>query len=282
MKIPEIKIQNTFQMPKLGIGTWEMGGRQNPDPSDDKKFVQAIRFALENGIRHIDTAEMYGDGHTEELVAHAIKGFERENLLITSKVSGENLGYKALLNAAESSLKRLNTAYLDLYLLHWPNPEVPLSESMKAINKLLKKGLIRNFGLSNFPVDLVQEVMQLTDAPIITNQLEYNLFTRNNGRLTEEVESAIIPFCHENNICITAWRPVLKGAKNALQQPQILNIAENHSATPMQIALAWLLNKPLMLAIPKMTSEKHILENIAAASIQLSEEEMQILDKLLE
>ncbi len=280
MKIPEITIQNRFEIPKLGIGTWEMGGRQNPDKSDDEMFINAIRFALENGIRHIDTAEMYGDGHTEELVANAIKGFEREKLLLTSKVSGENLGYKALLNAAKNSLKRLKTDYLDLYLLHWPNPDVPLKQTMKAINELLENGLIRNFGLSNFPVDLVKEVMQLTDTPIITNQLEYNLFTRNNGRITEDVESKIIPFCLENNISITAWRPVLKGEKNALQQPSIAEIAEKHNATTMQIALAWLLNKPLMLAIPKMTSEKHILENIAAASIQLSEEEMQVLDKL--
>lgn len=282
MKIPEITIQNSFEIPKLGIGTWEMGGRQNPDKSDDVMFINAIRFALENGIRHIDTAEMYGNGHTEELVANAIKGYAREKLLLTSKVSGENLGYKALLNAAKNSLKRLKTDYLDLYLLHWPNPDVPLAESMKAINELLEKGLIRNFGLSNFPVDLVKEVMQLTDAPIITNQLEYNLFTRNNGRITEDAESRIIPFCLENNISIMAWRPVLKGAKNALQQPSITEIAERHNATNMQIALAWLLNKPLMLAIPKMTSEKHILENIAAASIRLSEVEMQVLDKLSE
>ncbi|MCK9453023.1 MAG: aldo/keto reductase [Bacteroidales bacterium] len=280
MKIPEITIQNTFKMPTLGIGTWEMGGRQSADTSEDEKFIKAIRFALENGIRHIDTAENYANGHTEEVVGNAIKGFEREKLLITSKVSEENLGYKNLLRSAENSLKRLQTDYLDLYLLHHPNPDVPLSETMKAINELIEKRLIRNFGLSNFPVNLVAEVMQLTNSPIITNQLEYNLFTRNNGRITEDVESTIIPFCHENNISITAWRPVLKGEKNALQQPAILEIAEKHRATPMQIALAWLLNKPLMLAIPKMTSEKHILENIAAATIQLSEEEMQVLDKL--
>ncbi len=280
MKIPEITIQNTFKIPKLGIGTWEMGGRQSADTSEDDKFISAIRFAIENGIRHIDTAENYASGHTEEVVGNAIKGFEREKMLITSKVSEENLGYKNLLRSAENSLKRLQTDYLDLYLLHHPNPDVPLSETMKAINELIKKGLIRNFGLSNFPVDLVEDVMQLTDAPIITNQLEYNLFTRNNGRITEDVESTIIPFCLKNNISIMAWRPVLKGAKNALQQAAILEIAEKRNATPMQIALAWLLNKPLMLAIPKMTSEKHILENIAAASISLSQEEMQVLDKV--
>lgn len=280
MNIPEINLQNTLSIPRLGIGTWEMGGRQAPDESEDEKFVRAIRFALENGIRHIDTAEMYGNGHAEELVSKATEGFNRDKLIITTKVSGQNLAYKDVLKAAQNSLKRLKTAYIDLYLLHWPNPDVPLSDTMKAVNELLGNGQIRHFGLSNFTVELIQEVAQLTDAPIITNQLEYNLFTRNNGRITEDVESTIMPFCLRQGISITAWRPVLKGATNILQQPVIQKIAGNHQVSPMQIALAWLLNKPLMLAIPKMTSEKHILENIDAASIVLDEEEMNFLDRM--
>lgn len=280
MTIPEITIQNAISMPILGIGTWEMGGRQSPDSSEDDKFVRAIQFALENGIRHIDTAAMYGNGHTEELVARAIKPYNREKLLITSKVSGDQLAYHDVINAAHNSLKRLQTAYLDLYLLHWPNPDVPIQETMKAINELLEQGLIKHFGLSNFSAEQTIEVLQLTDAPVITNQLEYNLFTRNNGRITEDVEASIIPFCLSKGISITAWRPVLKGATNPLQQPLINEIAAKHEATPMQIALAWLLNKPLTLAIPKMTSEKHILENIAATAIKLDTNEMELLDNL--
>ncbi len=278
--IPEINIQNTVSIPRLGIGTWEMGGRQSPDRSEDEKFVHAIRFAVEHGIRHIDTAEMYGNGHAEELVSKAVEGFDRSKLIITTKVSGQNLAYKDLLESAQNSLKRLKTDYIDLYLLHWPNPDIPLHETMKAINELLATGQIRHFGLSNFTVELIKEVQQLTDAPIITNQLEYNLFTRNNGRITEDVESTILPYCMEHGISATAWRPVLKGATNILQQPLIQKIADKHKASPMQIALAWLLNKPLMLAIPKMTSEKHILENIAATKIELTQEEMELLNKL--
>ncbi len=280
MTIPEITIQNAISIPILGIGTWEMGGRQSPDKSEDDKFVRAIQFALENGIRHIDTAAMYGNGHTEELVARAIKPYNREKLLITSKVSGDQLAYHDVINAAHNSLKRLQTAYLDLYLLHWPNPDVPITETMKAINELLEQGLIKHFGLSNFSAEQTAEVLRLTDAPVITNQLEYNLFTRNNGRITEDVEASIIPFCLSKGISITAWRPVLKGATNPLQQPLINEIAAKHEATPMQIALAWLLNKPLTLAIPKMTSEKHILENIAATAIKLDTNEMELLDNL--
>ena len=280
MTIPEITIQNAISMPILGIGTWEMGRRQSPDSSEDDKFVRAIQFALENGIRHIDTAAMYGNGHTEELVGRAIKTYNRKKLLITSKVSGDQLAYHDVINAAHNSLKRLQTAYLDLYLLHWPNPDVPIQETMKAINELLEQGLIKHFGLSNFSAEQTIEVLQLTDAPVITNQLEYNLFTRNNGRITEDVEASIIPFCLSKGISITAWRPVLKGATNPLQQPLINEIAAKHEATPMQIALAWLLNKPLTLAIPKMTSEKHILENIAATAIKLDTNEMELLDNL--
>lgn len=278
--IPEINIQNTVSIPRLGIGTWEMGGRQSPDRSEDEKFVHAINFAVEHGIRHIDTAEMYGNGHAEELVSKAVEGFDRSKLIITTKVSGQNLAYKDLLESAQNSLKRLKTDFIDLYLLHWPNPDIPLHETMKAINELLATGQIRHFGLSNFTVELIKEVQQLTDAPIVTNQLEYNLFTRNNGRITEDVESTILPYCMEHGISITAWRPVLKGATNILQQPLIQKIADKHKASPMQIALAWLLNKPLMLAIPKMTSEKHILENIAATKIELTQEEMELLNQL--
>lgn len=281
MSIPEILVQKRMSLPKLGIGTWEMGGRHSPDKSEDQRFIRAIRFALEQGIRHIDTAEMYGNGHTEELVAQAIQGFDREKLLITSKVSGDHLAYQDVIEAAHNSLKRLQTDYLDLYLLHWPNPEVPAEETMKAINKLLQQGKIRNFGLSNFSAAQTEEILQWIDEPIITNQLEYNLFTRNNGRITEDVEAAIIPFCLSKGISITAWRPLMKGAFNPMQQPLINEIAARHEATPMQIALAWLLNKPLTLAIPKMTSETHILENITAANITLEEQEMRLLDGLV-
>ncbi|HOI31909.1 MAG: aldo/keto reductase [Bacteroidales bacterium] len=280
MSIPEILVQKHMSLPKLGIGTWEMGGRHNPDKSEDQKFIHALRFALDQGIRHIDTAEMYGNGHTEELVAKAIQGFDREKLLITSKVSGDHLAYQDVIEAAHNSLKRLQTDYIDLYLLHWPNPEVPVEETMKAINELLEQGKIRNFGLSNFSAAQTEEILRWTDEPIITNQLEYNLFTRNNGRITEDVEAAIIPFCLSKGISITAWRPLMKGAFNPMQQPLINEIAARREATPMQIALAWLLYKPLMLAIPKMTSEKHILENIAATNIILDKQEMRLLDGL--
>lgn len=280
MIIPEINIQNVANIPRLGLGTWEMGGRSSADTSEDNKWIDAIQMALAYGIRHIDTAETYGNGHSEELVSVACAGLRRDQLFITSKVSGDNLRYDQVLRAADGSLKRLRSDYIDLYLLHWPNPHVSIQETMRAINKLLENKLIKFFGLSNFPASLIEEVMDNTDAPIITNQVEYNLFTRNNGTYNKNVEKEIIPFCLKHGISITAWRPVIKGNKAVLDHPLIMDLAEKYGKTPMQIALNWLLHKPKMLVIPKMSSEKHIRENIEAITFTMNDESYQKLDNI--
>jgi diketogulonate reductase-like aldo/keto reductase len=236
---------------------------------------------LHYGIRHIDTAEMYGNGHCEELVGQAWQGIKREELFITTKVSGENLQFDAVLKAAENSLKRLQMDFIELYLLHWPNPAIPLPETMKAINHLLDQGIIRSFGLSNFPVKLMHEVMQLTPHPIVTNQLEYNLFTRNNASYTPDVEKVILPFCIENGISITAWRPILKGDAQALNKPQLASLSKKYGKTPAQLALNWLLHKPMMVVIPKMSSEKHIVENLEALDFDMEVQDSRLLDNLV-
>lgn len=280
MTIAEINIQNNLSIPKLGLGTWEMGGREKPDYKQDKHWITAIETALELGIRHIDTAERYGRGHSEELLGRACKGVSREKLFITTKVSGENLHYESMLRSAENSLKRLQTDYVDLYLLHWPNPAVAISDSMKAIHHLIGQGMIRHFGLSNYSVAEMREVMAHTDQPIITNQLEYNLLTRNNGRFTKNVEQDIMPFCLRHGISITAWRPIIKGETAGLQRPEVLQLADKYAKTPMQIALNWLFSKPLMLSIPKMSSRKHMHENIEALHFSMEAEEYALLDAI--
>jgi diketogulonate reductase-like aldo/keto reductase len=279
MQIPEIEIQGIVNIPMLGLGTWEMGGRSSADLSKDSKWIEAIQFALAYGIRHIDTAEIYGNGHSEELVSVACAGIRRDTLFITTKVSGDNLKYDEVLKAAEGSLKRLRTDYIDLYLLHWPNPRVPIADTMKAINKLIDEGVIKYFGLSNFPVKWINEVMKNTDKPIITNQVEYNLTTRNNGAYNKNVEKDIIPFCLEHGISITAWRPVIKGNTAALEHPLLASLAVKYAKTPMQIALNWLMKKSLTLVIPKMSSEKHIRENVEAIAIKMEEKEYEMLDR---
>lgn len=278
--IPNIKINNQLSLPTLGLGTWEMGGRHTADKSADTQWIDAINFAIGQGIRHIDTAAIYGGGHTEQLVGEAIQNFDRSKLWITTKVSGDNLQFNEVLRSANASCKRLKIDQIDLFLLHWPNPEVPLSQTMSAVNKLLDDGRIKHFGLSNFPVELMKEVSFFTDAPILTNQIEYNLFSRNNASYNRNVEAEIIPYCLKNGISITAWRPVLKGSKEKLELPIVQALCQKYDKTPFQIALNWLLSKPQMMAIPKMTSEKHILENIAATQFTMDESDLLALDQL--
>ncbi len=279
-KIPEILIHNTVSMPVLGLGTWEMGGRQAPELSEDKKWIEAIETAIGYGIKHIDTAAIYGAGHTEQLVGEAIRNFDRDQYFVTTKVSGDNLQFGEVLRSVKASKNRLGVDQIDLLLLHWPNPAVPVSQTMSAVNKLLDDKTIRYFGLSNFPVKLIREIGYYTDAPIITNQVEYNLFTRNTASYNQNIESEIIPYCLKNGISTTAWRPVMKGKTEASGHPLLITLAQKYDKTPFQIALNWLLNKPLMMAIPKMSSKAHILENIEALSFEMDKAHLAHLDVL--
>jgi diketogulonate reductase-like aldo/keto reductase len=264
-------------MPRLGLGTWEMGGRMEPDLSKDKKYIKAIDTALQTGYKHIDTAEMYGQGHTEEIVARGIQNHNRENLFITSKVRKAHLKYFDVMEAASRSLERLQTHYLDLYLIHEPNRAIPIKETMKAMDELIQKGWVKSIGVSNFNLNALQEAEAAAKNPVVVNQIEYNLTTRNQGMYTQNMETEIIPYCQQNQIIITAWRPLLKGK---LPQTTGLNeIAEVHQATPYQIALAWLLNKPGMTTIAKATSEKNLRANYEAQKIILSEKEIDSLNR---
>lgn len=278
--IPEILIHETLSMPVLGLGTWEMGGRHTPDRSQDNHWIDAIVSAIGLGIKHIDTAAVYGGGHTEKLVGQALSNFDRSRYFITTKVSGDNLQFGEVLRSAKASKNRLGVDQIDLLLLHWPNPATPISQTISAINKLLDDQVIRYFGLSNFPVELIREIGFYTDAPIITNQLEYNLFTRNNASYNRNVEFEIIPFCLKNGISITAWRPVLKGDTSRVNHPLLQALAAKYTKTPFQIALNWLVHKPQLMAIPKMSSEVHIRENIEAVSFEMDKADLSELDAL--
>src|SRR4030042_632587 len=163
MHIEKKKLKNGFELPVFGFGTWAMGGRETRDPhNDDKADINAIKTTIELGITHIDTAEMYAAGHAEELIAEAIKGFERSNLIIVTKVLPEHLHYYDLINSAMQSLKRLKTDYIDIYLIHSPNPSIDIRETMEAMDYLIEKKYIRNIGVSNFNVEEVMEAQENT------------------------------------------------------------------------------------------------------------------------
>jgi len=262
-------LYNGDKIPLLGLGTWAVGGRFSLDHSWDAETIAAIRTAVELGYTHIDTAEMYADGHTEHLVGRAIKDFRREQVFVTTKVSAQNLGYGGVLRALAGSLERLDMDFVDLYLIHWPNRRIPLEETFKALNELVASGQVRHLGVSNFDLNELQHAQALSGTPIITNQVPYSLSKR------QVVKNGMLAYCQKKDILLTAYTP-LKGG--VLEAPAVRAIAEQHGAAPAQVALSWLIRQRNVIAIPKSTDEKHLRENLGALDLQLSLDELEQLD----
>jgi len=272
-------LTHNVEIPVLGLGTWDMGGQFMPDTTRDQEEIGAIKAAIRLGMTHIDTAEMYGRGHSEELVGEAIAEFKREDLFITSKVSPEHLRYDDVIAAATASLRRLKTDSIDLYLVHIPNPRIPIQETMKAFDFLLQEGQIRFIGVSNFTAGRLREAQKYTQNKIVANQIEYNLLIRNqSGEYTSGMESTIIPYCQENDITVVAYRPLARGI---LARPgfKILDdLAEKYNKTPAQIAINWLISKRGIITIPKATNIAHLKENLGGIGWRLEQEDMWRLD----
>ncbi|GAB62081.1 MAG: aldo/keto reductase [Candidatus Jettenia sp.] len=272
------KLTDSITISVIGLGTWTIGGGDEADTTYDKEDISAIKTAIKLGITHIDIAESYAEGHTEELVGRAIGGFDRKSLFITSKVSPEHLSCDDLLASAKGSLRRLNTDYIDLYLIHAPNPDIPIQETMKAMDSLVEQKLIRCMGVSNFSVEQIKEAQKYTKNKIVANQIEYNLLVRDKGRVTENMESKIIPYCQENNILIIAWRPLAKGelAKPGLR---ILDeLVKKYNRTQSQIAINWLISKRGIVTITKSTKLEHLKENLGAIGWKLQQEDIERLN----
>lgn len=261
-------------IPVIGLGTWRMGGASEPDPSQDELVLQAIRTALELGYTHIDTAEMYGGGHTEELIGQVIRDFDRKSLFITSKVWHTNLRYPDVLRACENSLRRLGTDYLDLNLIHWPNQAVPLEETFRGLNELVRAGQVRYLGVSNFDLEQLVQAWDLSETPLVTNQVPYSISNRTYGR------NGVLEFCRKHKMILTAYSPVDKGRVDEIRKLNL--IARRMSASPAQVALSWLVTQPGIIAIPKSLNEEHLRENLEAANLILGVEEMNFLDRLSE
>lgn len=265
-------IADNVKIPVIGLGTWEVGGHSSPDYSRDDEIVKAFQTALELGYTHIDTAEMYGGGHTEELVGQAIRCVKRQDLFITSKVWPDNLHYQDVLDAAAGSLRRLGTDYLDLYLIHWPNDSVPLDETFKALNELVERGQVRRLGVSNFNLRQLKQARQLSQTRLVCNQVPYSLFNR------KYTDNGVLEYCQENGLLVTAYTPIEKGrvADNA----KLKQIAAKYGATPVQVALSWLVHQPQVITIPMSTNKKHLAENLEAADLVLSDEDIHRLDQM--
>ena len=261
-------------IPKLGFGTWKIGGGSYADPKLDPVSLAALRFALEVGYTHFDTAEMYGNGHTEELLGRAIRESEikRESLFITSKVLPSHLKYDDVLKACDNSLKRLSMDVIDLYLIHWPQAGMKLEDTFRALNKLVHDKKVRHLGVSNFNLKLLQQSRELCETPLVTNQVPYSLSDRSYAK------NGVLEYCQQNNILLTAYEPVDKGHLK-VDQP-LRSIAEAHNATPYQVALAWLISQPRVITIPMSLDPEHIRENFESADIELTKEEFELLSEL--
>lgn len=257
-------------MPILGQGTWRMG----EELSSRKAEVAALRFGLDLGMNLIDTAEMYGEGGAEEVVAEAIAD-RREEVFVVSKVYPHNATRRGAIDACARSLRRLQTDYIDLYLLHWRG-DVPLSETLEAFKQLKQEGKILEYGVSNFDVSDMEEWLALPGGDeVASNQVLYNLEHRG-------IEWDLIPWSRERRIPIMAYSPV---GHKAIEQQRLLGNAEikavaaRHDVTPAQVALAWLLRQSGMVAIPKAVKPEHIRENRAAHDLELTERDLAELDQ---
>lgn len=280
VQIPNKKLRNGFELPVIGLGTWLMGGGLEADYSRDKEEIRAIKTALELGYTHIDTAEGYAVGHTEELVGKAIKGFDRSKLFIATKVTKTNLKPDDLKKSLRLSLKRLQTDYVDLYMPHSPSKEIPLSETMPVFDKFVKEGLIRNIGVSNFTAKLLDEAMKYTKSPIVANQIEFSLMTREQGKYggNHSMETKTLPFCQKNDVFVVAERPIERGL--VTKPHKIMDrLAKKYGKTKAQIALNWLISKNNVVAIPKASKKSHLTENLGAIGWKMEENDYQILDR---
>lgn len=249
-----------------------MGGRYDADYTEDEKDIAAIKGAIDRGITHIDTAEIYGNNHCEELVGEAIKAYDRKKLIIATKVAGEHQTYDGVLRAAEGSLKRLGVDYLDLYLLHrFPDKGINIKDTMKAMDRLVDQGLVKNVGVCNMTVRRFEAAQNVTRNKVVCNQLHYSLSMR------EAERAGVIEYCQQNDILITAWGPLEKGE---LAAAKILEeMAAKYKKTPFQIALNWLISQPNVVTIPKTSTIEHLEENLGAVGWELDASDLERLTK---
>ncbi|AFL94452.1 hypothetical protein containing NADP-dependent oxidoreductase domain [Thermococcus cleftensis] len=262
----DLKVVGDDRVTAIGLGTWGIGGYESPDYSRDDESVEVLRHGLELGINLIDTAEFYGAGHSEELVGRAIRGFDREELFIVSKVWPSHFGYSQAKRAARASAKRLGT-YIDLYLLHWPGDSWrKIEETLHALEELVDEGLIRYIGVSNFDLELLrrsQEAMRRYE--IVANEVKYSL----KDRWPET--SGLLDYMKREKIALIAYTPLEKGS--LARNPCLAEIGRKYGKTASQVALNYLIWEENVIAIPKAGRKEHVEENAGAMGWRLSKED---------
>lgn len=253
--IPRVALAEGVEVPALGLGTWHIGESR----AAHRHEVAALREGIAHGMTLIDTAEMYGDGGAEEVVADALDG-QRERCFVVSKVLPQHASAKDVVAACERSLARLRTDHIDLYLLHWRG-RIPLAETVRAFESLRRDGRIRNWGVSNFDVDDMEELIALPDGRhCAANQVLYHLGERG-------IEWALVDLCRRRGVAVMAYSPFDEG--RLLANRALASIAARVDATPAQVALSWLIARNV-IAVPKSARVGHVHDNAAAASLRLT------------
>ena len=244
-----------IEVPIIGQGTWLID-------DDDNRAIETLQNGFDLGMTHIDTAEMYGNGKAEELVGQAIENRNRDDIFLVSKVLPSNASFEGTIKACKNSLKRLKTDYLDLYLLHWPSYQYPITETMKAMEKLVKDNLTKFIGVSNFNLKELQQAEQaLQNERIACNQLLYNLDYR-------AIEKRIIPYCSKQGIAVVGYSPFGHGNFYSPQSAKgkvLAEIANSHVRTPRQVVLNFLSLYSNVFTIPKTSQPERVVENCKSA-----------------
>ncbi|MFJ3048301.1 aldo/keto reductase [Herbaspirillum chlorophenolicum] len=263
-QIPLVRLRNGDQVPALGQGTWNMGESAAQAAAE----VKALQAGMELGMTLIDTAEMYADGGAERIVGRAIAG-RRDEVYVVSKVLPHNASRRGTIAACEASLKRLGTDRLDLYLLHWRGSH-PLSATVEAMQALVAQGKIRGWGVSNLDTDDIDELLEEDNGgQCLTNQVLYNLSRRG-------IEYDLLPESLERGVPIMAYSPIEQG--RILKNAALSAIAQRHGVTPAQVALAWVLRQPGVIAIPKASDKEHVRQNRTCLDITLADTDLKELD----
>jgi len=262
------EIASGVEIPKIGLGTWGMGGKQIEDKRWDEETITAIKMAIDLGLTHIDTAEYYGAGHCEELVGEAIQLYDRESIFLTTKVWRTNLHHDDLLKSMKNSLRRLKQDYVDLYLIHWPNYQIPLKETMQALEKCVTEGYTKYIGVSNFSQSLIQEAQShLKDNYLIANQTEFSL-------LDQKPRTELLPYLQETNRTLIAYSPLGKGLLTKIENKTLTETAKKYDKTKTQTALNWLISQENVVAIPKSSNPIHLMEFMDSTNWRIKLEDM--------
>lgn len=270
-----------LEITKIGLGTWLLGGDVKANiNNDDERDVNAIIYALSNGINHIDTSESYSGGKSEELIGRAIKNFKREKLFIATKVREWNLEYDKIIESCYGSLKRLNTSYIDLYYIHKQDNTVNIKEVCKALNYLLDRGIIKNVGLSNVGINTIVEYNKYLKKKIYAVQNQYNLVCR------ESVKKGILDYCRNNDIKFICWRPILltyPDCKNPWFEegnyPIMDRISKKYGISNVQLAAKWLVDQENVYIIFKSNNCVHIQEILDVMNFKLEKKDWDDLNE---